>query len=210
MARNIGASCRQCRREGEKLFLKGKRCSTHRCAFDRREYAPGEHGTKRIKLSNYGLQLREKQKVKRIYGLLEKQFRLYFGKAVRRKGVTGSILLQFLERRLDNVIYQLGFASSRNQGRQIVGHGFVRVNGRRVNIPSYLVKQNDEISLKFKPAGTRHQKIIKEDIEIQNRVVPAWLNVDVDHFLGKVIRFPERNDISFAVNEQLIVELYSR
>lgn len=213
MARNTGPSCRQCRREGEKLFLKGNRCSTYRCAIDRREYAPGEHGSKtnrRTKLSNYGLQLREKQKVKRIYGLLEKQFRLYFGKAVRKKGVTGSILLQFLERRLDNVIYQLGFASSRNQARQIVGHGFVYVNDRRVNIPSYLVKQNDKIALKFKSSGGKQQKIIKEEMEAQNRVVPAWLGADRDHFKGHILRFPERGDIGFTVNEQLIVELYSR
>lgn len=213
MARNIGPSCRQCRREGEKLFLKGSRCSTYRCAFDRREYVPGEHGSKtnrRTKSSNYGLQLREKQKVKRIYGLLEKQFRLYFGKAVRRKGVTGAILLQFLERRLDNVIYQLGFASSRNQARQVVLHGFVYVNDRRVNIPSYLVKGNDEISLKFKSSNGKQQKIIKEEMEAQTRVVPAWLGADRDHFKGKILRFPERGDIGFTVNEQLIVELYSR
>jgi small subunit ribosomal protein S4 len=208
MARNLGPSCRQCRREGEKLFLKGSRCFTHRCALDRREYAPGFHGAKRLKLSNYGLQLREKQKVKRIYGILEKQFRLYFGRAVRKKGVTGSILLQFLERRLDNVIYQLGFASSRKQGRQIVSHGFVYVNDRRVNIPSYSVKQNDEISLKFKSKG---KKVIKENIEAsQNRAIPAWLSADPDHYKGKILKLPEREDITFPVNEQLIVELYSR
>lgn len=210
MARNLEASCRQCRREGEKLFLKGTRCSTHRCGIERREYAPGEHGTRRVKLSNYGLRLREKQKVKRIYGLLEKQFRLYFGKAVRQKGITGAILLQFLERRLDNVIYQLGFAASRKQARQIVGHGFVYVNDRRVNIPSCLVKQNDEISLKFKSSGGKQQKMIKEDMEKQSRAAPAWLSVDADHLKGKILRFPEREDISFTVNEQLIVELYSR
>jgi len=208
MARDIDPSCRKCRREGEKLFLKGSRCSTHRCSYDRREYAPGEHGNRRIKLSNYGLQLREKQKVKRIYGLLEKQFHLYFEKAVSKKGVTGSILLQFLERRLDNVVYQLGFATSRKQARQIVGHGFVYVNDRRVNIPSFLVKTNDEIALKFKSTG---KKTIKEVIEItENRAVPAWLSVDTGHFKGKIVRLPEREDICFPVNEQLIVELYSR
>ena len=208
MARDLEPSCRKCRREGEKLFLKGSRCSTHRCAIERRAYPPGDHGTKRVKLSNYGLQLREKQKVKRIYGLLEKQFRLYFSKAVRKKGVAGSILLQFLERRIDNVIYQLGFATSRKQARQIVGHGFVCVNDRRVNIPSFLVKQNDEISFKFTNTG---QKTIKDNIEInQSRPTPAWLSVDEDHFKGKVLRLPEREDIDFPVNEQLIVELYSR
>ena len=208
MGRALEASCRQCRREGEKLFLKGTRCYSHKCAIDRREYAPGQHGAKRSKLSNYGLQLREKQKLKRIYGLMEKQFRLYFQKAVRSKGVTGSVLLQFLERRLDNVIYQLGFATSRNEARQIVGHGFVYINDEKVNIPSYLLKQNDEVSLKFKTTG---QKGVKENLEAsQNRTVPAWLNVDPDHFKAKIVRLPEREDIGYSVNEQLIVELYSR
>jgi len=208
MARELESSCRKCRREGEKLFLKGSRCHTHRCAVDRRPYPPGEHGDKRVKLSNYGLQLREKQKVKRIYGLLEKQFRLYFAKAAGRKGVTGEILLQFLERRLDNVIYQLGFATSRNQARQLVGHCFVYVNDRRVNIPSFLVKPNDEISMKFTKTG---QKTVKDNIEwTQSRAVPAWLSADTGHFKGKVLRLPERADIAFPVNEQLIVELYSR
>ena len=208
MGRSLEASCRQCRREGEELFLKGTRCYTHKCAIDRREYAPGQHGAKRAKLSNYGLQLREKQKLKRIYGLMEKQFRLYFHKAVRSKGVTGAVLLQFLERRLDNVIYQLGFATSRSEARQIVGHGFVYINDERVNIPSYLVKPNDEVSLKFKNTG---QKGVKENIEAsQSRAVPGWLGADHDHFKGKVIRLPEREDIGYSVNEQLIVELYSR
>src|SRR3990167_9428707 len=150
MGRVLEASCRQCRREGEKLFLKGARCLTHKCAIERREYAPGQHGAKRTKLSNFGLQMREKQKVKRIYGILEKQFRRYFFKAARAKGVTGSMLLQFLECRLDNVIYQSGFATSRSEARQIVGHGFVSVNGKRVNIPSFLVKKDDEITLQVK------------------------------------------------------------
>jgi small subunit ribosomal protein S4 len=208
MAKDLGATCRQCRRERQKLFLKGTRCYTHRCSLDRRDYVPGDHGEKRTKLSNYGIQLREKQKLKRIYGLLEKQFRLYFYQAVRRKGVTGTVLLQSLERRLDNVVYQLGFASSRRQGRQIVGHGFVTVNDRRVNIPSYQVKQNDEIALVFKKTG---QKVVKENIEAsQNRLVPAWLSIDAEHFKGKVSRLPEREDITFPINEQLVVELYSR
>ncbi len=208
MARDLEPSCKKCRREGEKLFLKGTRCHTHRCAYDRREYAPGDHGNRRTKLSNYGLQLREKQKVKRIYGLLERQFRLYFGKAARKKGVTGSILLQYLERRLDNVIYQLGFSVSRKQARQFVSHGFVYVNDRRVNIPSYLIKQNDEISMKFDKKG---KEKVKENIESsEGRAVPAWLMPDPEHFKGKVLRLPEREDIDFSVNEQLIVELYSR
>lgn len=208
MGRYVGASCRLCRREGEKLFLKGTRCSTYRCSMGRREYAPGEHGARRSKFSNYGLQLREKQKVKRIYGLLEKQFRNYFAKAARTKGITGTILLQFLERRLDNVLYQLGFATSRKEARQIVGHRFVYVNGRRVNIPSFLVKKSDEIILKPKAKGL---KFIKENIEASSaRNAPVWLEVDRDQFKGKVVRLPERDDIAFPVNEQLIVELYSR
>lgn len=209
MGRYIGSSCRLCRREGEKLFLKGTRCSTHRCALDRRAYGPGQHGNaRRTKLSNYGLQLREKQKLKRIYGLLEKQFRNYFAKAARRKGVTGTALLQFLERRLDNVIYQLGFATSRREARQIVGHGFVFVNDRRVNIPSSLVKVNDEISLQFAKKG---KKNVEDNIQAsKDRAVPAWLEVDSSHYKAKVKRLPERDDIGFPVNEQLIVELYSR
>ncbi len=209
MGKYIGSSCRLCRREGEKLFLKGTRCSTHRCAFERRAYAPGEHGQgRRAKLSNYGLQLREKQKVKRIYGLYEKQFHSYFIKAASKKGVTGAILLQFLERRLDNVIYQLGFCTSRRQARQFVGHRFVFVNNCRVNIPSFLVKPNDEITIKFKGKG---EKTIKDNIEIaKDRTVPEWLEVNHGEFKAKVNRLPERGDINFPVNEQLIVELYSR
>lgn len=209
MGKYTGSSCRLCRREGEKLFLKGTRCSTHRCALDRRAYSPGQHGNaRRVKLSNYGLQLREKQKLKRIYGLLEKQFRNYFAKAARRKGVTGTTLLQFLERRLDNVIYQLGFATSRREARQIVSHGFVFVNDRRVNIPSFWVKVNDEISLQFAKKG---KKNVEENMEAsKDKAVPAWLEVDKSHYKAKVKRLPERDDIGFPVNEQLIVELYSR
>lgn len=209
MARDLSSRCRKCRREGSKLFLKGARCYTHRCAVDRRAYAPGQHGAKRVKLSNYGLQLREKQKVKRIYGLMERPFRLYFARAARTKGVTGTILLQHLERRLDNVLYQLGFASSRQQGRQIVLHQFIFVNDRRVNIPSFQVKVNDEVALRFK--GDHGKTVVKENVEAaKSRAVPAWLNVDYEHFKGKVLRLPEREDITYPVNEQLIVELYSR
>lgn len=210
MGKYIGASCRLCRREGEKLFLKGTRCNTHRCAIDRREYAPGEHGSggRRVKLSNYGLQLREKQKVKRIYGLYEKQFRNYFTKAAARKGVTGEALLQYLERRLDNVIFQLGFCTSRRAARQMVGHGFIYVNDRRVNIPSFLINQNDEIFVKFKKKGKQN---VDDNIKAsEDRTVPEWLEVDHAHYRAKVKRFPGRDDIAFPVNEQLIVELYSR
>lgn len=209
MARDRGANCRQCRREGEKLFLKGTRCYTHKCAIDRREYAPGQHGAKRAKLSNFGLQMREKQKVKRIYGILEKQFRLYFFKSARSKGVTGSILLQFLERRLDNVLYQSGFATSRSEGRQMVGHGFVQVNGTRVNIPSFLVKPNDEITLQF--SKDRGLKNAQENVEASaQKKVPGWLEINKEQFKSKVIRLPQREDIEHPINEQLIVELYSR
>ncbi len=209
MGKYVGSVCRLCRREGEKLFLKGTRCNTHRCAFDRREYPPGQHGnSRRQKMSNYGLQLREKQKVKRIYGLYEKQFRLYFAKAVRKKGNAGTTLLQFLERRLDNVIFQLGFCTSRRAARQLVGHCYVYVNDQRVNIPSFLVKQDDEIKLTFKKKG---EKTVTDNIEAnKDRTVPEWLDVDHAHFKAKVKRLPEREDIGFPVNEQLIVELYSR
>ncbi len=208
MGRNLGPSCRQCRREGEKLFLKGTRCLSHKCAIDRRQYAPGQHGTKRTKLSNYGLQLREKQKLKRIYGLLERQFQLYFARAAQKKGITGTTLLQYLERRLDNVIFQLGFATSRNAARQIVTHGFVTVNDRAVNIPSFSVKENDEIALR---SQGKSLEFIKENIKATaERNPPAWLEVDRDHVKGKIKRLPQREDIQYPVNEQLVVELYSR
>ncbi len=208
MARDLDASCRKCRREGEKLFLKGARCYTHRCALSRREYVPGQHGARRIKLSNFGLQLREKQKTKRMYGLLERQFRGYFAKAVKTKGVTGHVLLQFLERRLDNVVYRLGFASSRKQARQIVSHAYTYVNGRKVNIPSFLIKKDDEVELRFKKKG---EKLIRENIETTKvRSMPAWLSVDEKQVKGTVLRLPQREDVDFPINEQLIVELYSR
>lgn len=209
MGKYIGPSCRLCRREGEKLFLKGSRCYTHRCAIERRDYSPGQHGASRkTKLSNYGLQLREKQKLKRVYGLYERQFRNYFEKAARQKGVTGSTLLQFLERRLDNVIYRLGFATSRMQARQIVGHEFVYVNDVRVNIPSYLVKENDEIAIRFHKSGP---KSIAANVETnKERGVPGWVEVDNAHYKAKIKRLPQREDITFPVKEQLVVELYSR
>ena len=208
MARDTGPSCRKCRREGEKLFLKGTRCHSHKCAIERREYAPGQHGAKRTKLSNFGLQMREKQKLKRIYGVLERQFRNYFGAAAQTKGVTGTLLLQSLERRLDNVVFQMGFATSRSEGRQIVSHRFVTVNDRLVNIASYLVKEHDEIALKVQKKGLQN---VKENLESsQGRTVPGWLSVDKDHYKGKVLRFPQREDIGYPVNEQLVVELYSR
>ena len=209
MGRYLGSSCRLCRREGEKLFLKGARCMTYRCAMERRAYAPGQHGNAhKAKLSNFGLQMREKQKVKRIYGMFERQFKNYFGKAVTTKGVTGTVLLQMLERRLDNVLYQLGFATSRKQGRQIVSHGLVCVNEHMVNIPSYQVKENDAITLRFKKKG---KKTIDENLKFtESRAVPAWLEIDREHYKAKIKRLPAREDIKFPVNEQLIIELYSR
>jgi small subunit ribosomal protein S4 len=190
-------------------MLKGTRCATHRCAIERRAYAPGQHGsTRRTKLSNYGLQLREKQKLKRIYGVLERQFRTYFEKAARQKGVTGTTLLQSLERRLDSVIFQLGFATTRRQARQMVGHGYVFVNDHCVNIPSFLVKVNDEIILRFKKKG---KKNVDENMQIsKDKAVPVWLEADQSHYKAKVKRLPGREDITFPINEQLIVELYSR
>ncbi len=209
MGRDLGPDCRLCRREGEKLFLKGARCYTHKCAISRREYAPGQHGLRRTtKLSNFGVQLREKQKVKRIYGVLEKQFRNYFIKAVSTKGVTGTMLLQFLERRLDSVVFNLGFAKSRTDARQIVSHNHVAVNGRRVNIASFLVKPNDVVQIQTdaKTTGT-----IKVNVEVtKERKVPGWLEADAANLKGKVLRVPMREDIGFPINEQLIVELYSR
>lgn len=208
MGRYIGPDCRLCRREGEKLFLKGTRCYTHKCAITRREYAPGQHGLKKAKLSNFGIQLREKQKVKRIYGVLEKQFRNYFLKAIRTKGVTGHILLQFLERRLDSVIFNSGFAKSRKDARQVVSHNHVSVNGRRVNISSYLVKANDIVTIK---TDAKSAESIKANVEVtKERKVPGWLDVTVADLSVKVVRVPVREDVTYPVNEQLIVELYSR
>jgi len=208
MGRDLGPDCRLCRREGEKLFLKGARCYTHKCAVSRREYAPGQHGLKKAKLSNFGIQLREKQKVKRIYGILEKQFRNYFIKSASIKGVTGHTLLQFLERRLDSVVFNAGFAASRKQARQMVGHGLVLVNGRSVNIPSFLVKPNDELLMK---TDAKTIKLTKANIEMTTeRKLPGWLMVDQDKLAAKVTRLPLREDIAYTVNEQLIVELYSR
>ena len=202
MARYIGPRCRLSRREGVNLDLKKK------WDLERREAPPGQHGAKRTKLSNYGLQLREKQKAKRFYGILEKQFRSYYLKASRRKGITGVLLLQYLESRLDNVMYQLGFAVTRAQARQIVGHGLITVNNRPVNIPSYLVKAGDVIAVEQKE---KSRKYIKNNIEMNDGwTTPLWLVADTDNLVGKVVRSPEREDIKAPVNEQLIVELYSR
>ncbi|MDR2443105.1 MAG: 30S ribosomal protein S4 [Deltaproteobacteria bacterium] len=208
MARYTEAVCRICRRENTKLFLKGDRCYANKCAFERRAHAPGQHGARRGKLSEYGLQLREKQKVKRSYGLLEKQFRSVFEKAERQKGVTGANLLILLERRLDNIVYRLGFAASRNQARQLVCHGHFLVNGRKVDIPSYLVKSGDLISLKIKSQKSAN---ILESLEtVTRRGTPGWLEMDKANFEGRVKELPTREELSPQISEQLIVELYSK
>lgn len=209
MARYRESVCRLCRRESTKLHLKGERCYSDNCAVERRSYPPGEHGRRRKgKLIRYGLQLREKQKVKRIYGILEKQFRLYFKKAERQKGITGENLLTMLERRLDNVVYRLNFASSRAQARQLVRHGHLQVDERKVSIPSFLVSEGGVISVAEK---SRKLKIIQEALELEkSREVPGWLEIYPEEFKGKVVRMPTREDITFSVQEQLIVELYSK
>lgn len=208
MARNIGPSCRLCRREGIKLFLKGARCMGDKCAVTKRNTAPGQHGQLRKKESNYGVQLREKQKVKRIYGVLERQFKHYFRMAERAKGVTGITLLQLLERRLDNVIFRMNFANSRSEARQIVQHGRAYVNGERVDIPAYTVKLGAEISIKVKEPV---QKRLAETYEaLKDRMIPKWLEVDPKNLKAKITALPTKEDVGFPIQEQLIVELYSK
>lgn len=208
MARYIGPVCRLCRREGAKLMLKGERCYTEKCAVERRAYAPGQHGQRRGKLSDYGQQLREKQKVKRMYGLLEKQFRRYFEMADRKKGVTGEVLLQFLERRLDNAVYRMGFAANRAEARQLVRHGHFRLNGHKANIPSILVRPGDVVEVIQKSRGVA--RIVEALDSVDRRTIPSWLSVDKGDFRAKVNTLPERDDITMAIQEQLIVELYSK
>lgn len=205
MARYTGPVCKLCRREGLKLFLKGERCLTEKCAIERRAYPPGQHGRGRIKQSEYLTQLREKQKARRYYGLLEKQFRGYYEKATRKQGITGENLLRLLEQRLDNVVYRLGFGASRAQSRQLIRHGHFCVNGRRVTIPSFQVKEGDELTLKHE----RAKEIILGATDLVASV-PAWLQADHENLSGKVIRIPERDEIDVPVQEQLIIELYSK
>jgi small subunit ribosomal protein S4 len=206
MARDTGPQCKQCRREGLKLFLKGERCLTDKCCVERRPYPPGQHGRGRVRQSEYRHQLREKQKARRYYQLLEKQFRSYYDKASRQPGVTGENLLRLLERRLDNAVVRLGFASSRRQARQLIGHGHFAVNGRRVNKPSYQLRAGDVISVRD-TSGAR--PVISEATEL-TATVPAWLQADYDSLTAKVLRLPEREEIRTPVQEQLIVELYSK
>ncbi|MCC6130319.1 MAG: 30S ribosomal protein S4 [Acidobacteria bacterium] len=208
MARYRESVCRLCRREGMKLFLKGDRCFSNKCAIERRNFPPGQHGKRRAKILGYGIQLREKQKVKRYYGVLESQFRITFGKAERMKGVTGENLLSLLERRLDNVVHRLGFASSRSQARQLIRHGHVTLNGKNVNVPSVIVGQGAVITVKEK---SRKNPLITAAIDAaKSRGVPAWLSLSGDQFEGKVVALPKREDVTVPVNEKLIVELYSK
>ena len=209
MARYTEASCRLCRRENLKMFLKGDRCYSDKCAFERRSYAPGQHGQNKFKkLSDYAVQLREKQKVKHVYGMLEGQFRNFFAKAEQRKGVTGDNLLLSLERRLDNAVYRLGFAGSRDQARQLVRHNHFQVNGKKVNIPSYQLAVDDVITLKEK---SKKNALIVDNLEgAARRGVPSWLQLDASNFQGTVKSLPNRDEITLPIQEQLIVELYSK
>ncbi|MGH9750698.1 MAG: 30S ribosomal protein S4 [Candidatus Polarisedimenticolia bacterium] len=208
MARQRGSVCRLCRREGLKLFLKGTRCYTEKCAIEKRNFAPGQHGKRRSKVQGYGVQLREKQKVKRLYGLLENQFRLAFQEASRRKGITGELLLVNLERRLDNIAYRMGFGASRAQARQLVAHGHVLVDGRKVDIPSYLVRPGQSVSLK--PKAGRNDAVQAAVAAARGRGFPAWLTVDAENLRGTLSALPRRDEITMPIQEQLIVELYSK
>ena len=208
MARYIESVCRHCRRENIKLYLKGERCYSDKCAFERRAYPPGQHGQGRAKFSSYGVQLREKQKVKRMYGVLEKQFRIFFAKAEKQKGITGTNLLILLERRLDNMVYRMGFTNSRSEARQLVRHSHFIVNSKKVNIPSYLVKVGDVIELTEK---SRKVVRVGESLEgVARRGVPPWLELEKEQFRGRVVALPTREDLTMPIKEQLIVELYSK
>jgi small subunit ribosomal protein S4 len=207
VARYRAAACRQCRREGIKLFLKGARCFTEKCAIERRNYPPGQHGLSRTKLTPYGVQLREKQRAKNIYGVLENQFRRYFERAEREKGVTGENLLKLLERRLDNVVFRLGMAASRREGRQMVAHGHVQVNGRKVSVPSYIVRVGDTVQLR---ASSKMQERVADNVSAGRGAVPTWLELDAAARRGLVRGLPLREDIQIPVQEQLIVELFSK
>jgi|SRR5579875_115659 len=206
MARETGPVCKQCRREGQKLFLKGERCLTDKCGFERRSYPPGEHGRTRQKQSEYRIQLREKMKARRYYGVLERQFRRYYELASRQPGITGENLLRLLECRFDNVLVRLGFAASRRQARQLIRHGHWRVNGRQVDIPSYQLKPGDLIALKESSAA---EEVVRKATELTGQI-PAWLQADHDSLTAKVLRYPERREVTVPVQEQLIVELYSK
>jgi small subunit ribosomal protein S4 len=208
LARYTGPQCRICRREGEKLFLKGDRCYTEKCAIDRRKYPPGQHGQAYRKLSDYGIQLREKQKVRKIYGMLEREFRRSFYEADKRKGITGEVLLQLLESRLDNIVYRMGFVSNRRKARQLVSHGHFLVNGKTVNIPSYEVKSGDFVEVK--EPSRNIPEIIDSLSKAEHRGIAPWVEVDSTNMKGKVLHIPSREEIQLPVLEQLIVEFYSK
>lgn len=208
MARNLDPKCRQCRREGEKLFLKGEKCFTDKCAIERRSYAPGQHGQKNVRISDFGRQLREKQKIRRIYGVLERQFRKTYKEAARKKGVTGEQLLQDLERRLDSVVYRMGFGVSRTEARQVVRHNAIMVNGKRVNIPSYLVRAGDVVEVAESAKAQLRIKAAAEAAE--SRGYPEWLEVDVKALKGTFKVPPQRSELSSTINESMVVELYSK
>ena len=212
MARYTGPVCKLCRREGEKLFLKGEKCFSPKCPVERRNYPPGEHGReamyRRRRVSDFQKQLREKQKLRRIYGVMEAQFRRYYERALKKRGMTGQALLEQLEQRLDNVVYRLGYAASRNQARQLVTHGHFNINGRRTDVPSTLVNPGDEIAVR---EGSRSRSYFKDlAVEAETRTVPTWLERDLDTLSGRMLQMPERSDIEAALNEQLVVEYYSR
>jgi len=208
MGRYTGPLCRLCRREGDKLFFKGDRCYTEKCAVERRKYPPGQHGQSRGKLSDYGVQLREKQKVRRIYGIIENQFRLYFKKASAMKGITGEVLLQLLERRLDNVIFRMGFADNRREARQLLRHGHFLVNGKKVDVPSCLLRPGDLVEVRESSRG--FQSILDSLSVAEQRGFPGWVEVDIQNFKGSFVRVPLRDEIQLPVQEQLIVEFYSK
>lgn len=209
MGRYTDSVCRQCRREGEKLFLKGDRCYSEKCAVERKPFPPGAHGQgRRPKPSEYGIQLREKQKTKRIYGLMEKQFRNYFNKADKQQGITGVNLLVLLERRLDNIVYRMGFGASRKEARQLVTHGHFTVNGKKASIPSMLLRVNDVVQVKAGSMDSHKFKELKE--QASYKTAPEWLSVDAENMTGRVLAYPLREQIDTTINEQLIVELYSR
>ena len=209
MARHRDAVCRLCRREGQKLFLKGLRCFTEKCAIEKRNFAPGQHGkSRKQKLAGYGVQLREKQKVKRIYGIAEKQFRGYYYKALRTKGVSGHTLIQLLERRLDNVVYRMGFASDHAEARQLVRHGHFTINGKKVNIPSYLVRQRDIVQVR--ESSQKIARINEALAAVDRRGVPQWIQMDKENFRGAIAQLPSREDVTLPIREQLIIELYSK
>ena len=208
LARNLAPKCKQCRREGEKLFLKGEKCFTDKCAIERRNYPPGQHGQKKGRLSDYGVQLREKQKVKKIYGIIEKQFRNIYKIADQQRGITGDNLLQFLESRLDNVAFHMGFGSSRSEARQIIRHNCILVNGQRVNIPAYLVKSGDTVEV---DSRAKNQIRIKSSIQAaNNRNFPSWIDVNVSELKGIYKMRPDRSELPASINESLIIELYSK